>query len=66
MIVELYEISICSVRFLCSLSFRLQRKSDDNSSVFVGYVWAIFLNFVGLFSRDENFVVGFFEALKIL
>ena len=32
--------------------------------MFVGYVWAIFLNFVGLFSRDENFVVGFFSRAE--
>ena len=40
MIVELYEISM-----------QKSDKSDksDKSSVFVGYVWAIFLNFVGLF-----------------
>ena len=40
--------------------------SGVNAYVFVGYVWALFLNFVGLFLRDENFIVGFFQGRKNL
>ena len=53
MIVELYEISM-----------RKSDKSDksDKSSVFVGYVWAMFLNFVGLFQRMKILLWAFFKG----
>ena len=39
-----------------------QRKRDKSSMRLLVTFWAIFLNFVGLFSRDENFVI-FYQGL---
>ena len=66
MIIKLCEISmivkLCDFyAFLVFSGFQLK---SNKSSVFVGYVWAIFLNFVGLFSRDEIFLWTFFKGWK--
>ena len=50
--------------FLCFLSFSSFQLKSDKSSMFVGYVWAIFLNFVGLFSWDEILLWAFFKGWK--
>ena len=50
--------------FLCFLSFSSFQLKSDKSSVFVGYVWAIFLNFVGLFQRMKILLWAFFKGWK--